>query len=97
MLPRQARDKHRENQHSKKRDDVFFLQLLEDPHTISGLGDAGAHVGTICDGSYPTFLITHWCEAKTPRFNLLGGRFDLFSNENDLFCQDRLGTNIVKR
>jgi hypothetical protein len=30
-------------------------------------------------------------------FNLLGGRFDLFSNENDLFCQDRLGTNIVKR
>ena len=39
-------------------------ELLEDPYTISGLGDAGAHVGTICDGSYPTFLITHWARDR---------------------------------
>ena len=25
-----------------------------------GLGDGGAHVGTICDGSFPTTLLTHW-------------------------------------
>ena len=35
-------------------------EMLQDEHTICGLGDAGAHVATICDGSYPTFLLTHW-------------------------------------
>ena len=40
-------------------------ELLMDEHTISGLGDAGAHVGTICDGSYPTFLLTHWARDRT--------------------------------
>ena len=35
-------------------------EMLLDEHTICGLGDAGAHVATICDASYPTFLITHW-------------------------------------
>jgi N-acyl-D-aspartate/D-glutamate deacylase len=28
--------------------------------TVSGLGDGGAHVGTICDASFPTYLLTHW-------------------------------------
>ena len=28
--------------------------------TIPGLSDGGAHVGTICDGSFPTSLLTHW-------------------------------------
>ena len=35
-------------------------EMLLDEHTICGLGDAGAHVATICDASYPTFLISHW-------------------------------------
>ena len=35
-------------------------EMLQDEHTICGLGDAGAHVATICDVSYPTFLLTHW-------------------------------------
>jgi N-acyl-D-aspartate/D-glutamate deacylase len=34
--------------------------MLADEHTICGLGDAGAHVATICDASSPTFLLTHW-------------------------------------
>ncbi|MFT5391849.1 MAG: N-acyl-D-aspartate/D-glutamate deacylase [Gammaproteobacteria bacterium] len=34
--------------------------MLADEHTICGLGDAGAHVATICDASYPTFLLSHW-------------------------------------
>ena len=28
--------------------------------TVMGLGDGGAHVGTICDASFITTLITHW-------------------------------------
>ncbi len=35
-------------------------EMLLDEHTVPGLGDAGAHVGLICDGSFPTFLISHW-------------------------------------
>ena len=35
-------------------------EMLEHPYTIPGLGDGGAHVGTICDGSFPTTMIAHW-------------------------------------
>jgi N-acyl-D-aspartate/D-glutamate deacylase len=35
-------------------------EMIESPHTIAGLSDGGAHVGTICDGSFPTYLLTHW-------------------------------------
>jgi N-acyl-D-aspartate/D-glutamate deacylase len=27
---------------------------------VPGLGDGGAHVGTICDGSFPTTLLQYW-------------------------------------
>ncbi len=29
-----------------------------------GLGDAGAHVGSICDSSLTTYLLTYWCRAR---------------------------------
>jgi N-acyl-D-aspartate/D-glutamate deacylase len=35
-------------------------ELLGHAHTVPGLGDGGAHVGTICDASFPTTLLTHW-------------------------------------
>jgi N-acyl-D-aspartate/D-glutamate deacylase len=35
-------------------------ELIGHPHTVPGLGDGGAHVGTICDASFPTTLLTHW-------------------------------------
>jgi N-acyl-D-aspartate/D-glutamate deacylase len=35
-------------------------ELLEHPDTVVGLSDAGAHVGIIADGSFPTTLLTHW-------------------------------------
>ncbi|WP_436793381.1 N-acyl-D-amino-acid deacylase family protein [Actinospongicola halichondriae] len=35
-------------------------EMLAHPYTVPGLSDGGAHVGTICDGSFPTFLLTHW-------------------------------------
>ena len=35
-------------------------EMLEDPNTVCGVADAGAHVGIICDASSPTSLLTHW-------------------------------------
>jgi len=35
-------------------------EMLAHPYTIPGLSDGGAHVGTICDGSFPTTLLEHW-------------------------------------
>jgi N-acyl-D-aspartate/D-glutamate deacylase len=35
-------------------------EMLLHPHTVPGLGDAGAHCGLICDGSFPTYLLAHW-------------------------------------
>ena len=34
--------------------------MIAHPDTVMGLGDGGAHVGIISDGSYPTYLLTHW-------------------------------------
>ena len=34
--------------------------MMRHPGAVLGLGDGGAHCGTICDGSYPTFMLTHW-------------------------------------
>ncbi|MEU7813699.1 amidohydrolase family protein [Pseudonocardia sp. NPDC049154] len=35
-------------------------EMLRHPHALPGLSDGGAHVGTICDGSFPTTLVQHW-------------------------------------
>jgi N-acyl-D-aspartate/D-glutamate deacylase len=35
-------------------------QMLTHPRALLGLSDAGAHVGTICDASFSTFMLTHW-------------------------------------
>lgn len=40
-------------------------EMLIDDHTICGLGDGGAHVATICDASYPTYLLSHWARDRT--------------------------------
>ncbi len=41
------------------------LTMLRHPYTVVGLGDGGAHCGTICDGSYPTYLLAHWGRDRT--------------------------------
>ena len=38
--------------------------MLRDPNLLPGLGDGGAHVGTICDGSFATTLLTHWARDR---------------------------------
>jgi N-acyl-D-aspartate/D-glutamate deacylase len=38
--------------------------MLQDPATVMGLADAGAHVGLICDAAAPTFLLQHWARDR---------------------------------
>lgn len=45
-------------------------EMMQDPATIIGLGDGGAHCGQICDASMPTFMLTHWTRDRTR-----GGKF----------------------
>ncbi len=35
-------------------------EMLMSPAALPGLSDGGAHVGMICDGSFPTTMLTHW-------------------------------------
>ena len=41
------------------------LAMLRHPDTVPGLSDGGAHVGMICDGSFPTSNLTHWVRDRT--------------------------------
>ena len=41
------------------------LAMMQHAQTILGLGDGGAHVGMICDGSFPTSMLTHWTRDRT--------------------------------
>ena len=46
-------------------------EMLAHPHTVVGLGDGGAHVSIISDGSFPTYLLSHWGRDRGH------GRFDI--------------------
>jgi len=46
-------------------------EMLAHPNTVIGLADGGAHVGTICDASFPTTLLTLWARDRER------GRLDL--------------------
>jgi N-acyl-D-aspartate/D-glutamate deacylase len=46
--------------------------MLQNPHSVPGAADGGAHVSTICDGGIPTFMLTHWVRDRTA-----GDRFPL--------------------
>jgi len=39
-------------------------EMITHPLALPGLSDGGAHVGTICDASFPTFLMTHWARDR---------------------------------
>ena len=39
-------------------DNVYTM--LTHPKALPGLSDGGAHVGTICDASFPTYLLQYW-------------------------------------
>jgi N-acyl-D-aspartate/D-glutamate deacylase len=39
-------------------------EMLVHPNTVIGLADGGAHVGTICDASFPTTLLALWARDR---------------------------------
>jgi N-acyl-D-aspartate/D-glutamate deacylase len=39
-------------------------EMMVHPRSVLGLGDGGAHVGTVCDASMSLFLLTHWAGAR---------------------------------
>jgi len=39
--------------------------MMEDPITVQGLGDGGAHVGLVCDATMTTYMLTHWVRGRT--------------------------------
>ncbi len=45
--------------------------MLAHEHTVPGLSDGGAHVGTICDASFPTTFLSYWGRDRAE------GRLDL--------------------
>jgi N-acyl-D-aspartate/D-glutamate deacylase len=40
-------------------------EMMEDPNTLLGLGDGGAHLGIICDASSMTTTLTHWVRDRS--------------------------------
>lgn len=41
------------------------LEMMTHPNTVMGLSDGGAHVGTICDASFPTSMLTYWARDRS--------------------------------
>jgi N-acyl-D-aspartate/D-glutamate deacylase len=54
------------------RDHEAIREMMTHPRSVLGLGDGGAHCGLICDGSMPTYLLTHWVRDRTrgPRWSI---------------------------
>jgi N-acyl-D-aspartate/D-glutamate deacylase len=48
------------------------LEMMKHPQSIMGLSDGGAHVGTICDSSFPSYLLSYWTRDRQR-----GGRIEL--------------------
>ncbi len=42
-------------------------EMMKHPQAIMGLSDGGAHVGTICDASFPSYLLLHWARDRKER------------------------------
>jgi N-acyl-D-aspartate/D-glutamate deacylase len=43
-------------------------EMLAHPLSLVALSDGGAHVGTVCDASFPTFALQHWARDRAERF-----------------------------
>ena len=40
------------------------LTMMRHPLALAGLSDGGAHVGTVCDASFSTFLLSYWARDR---------------------------------
>ncbi|MEG9860963.1 MAG: amidohydrolase family protein [Parvularculales bacterium] len=41
------------------------LEMMQHKNTVLGLGDGGAHLGSICDASFTTHMLTFWTRDRT--------------------------------
>jgi N-acyl-D-aspartate/D-glutamate deacylase len=57
-------------------------QMLEHPRVLSSLSDAGAHVGTVCDASFTTFMLTHWVQGRAQGRLPLGRAVEMLTRRN---------------
>lgn len=66
-------------------------EMLTHPLALLGLSDGGAHVGTVCDASFPTFLLTHWgrdrAHGRLPLERLV--KMQSYDNARFIGCTDR--------
>ena len=42
-----------------------YREMLTKPNSILSLSDGGAHCGTICDASMPTYILSHWARDRS--------------------------------
>jgi N-acyl-D-aspartate/D-glutamate deacylase len=65
--------------------------MLDHPRALFGLADAGAHVGTVCDASFTTFMLTHWVQQRPEGRIPLARAVEMMSarNAHYLGLQDR--------
>ena len=40
------------------------LTMMRHPNALIGLSDGGAHVGTVCDASFPSYLLKYWTQER---------------------------------
>jgi len=79
--------------------------MLTHEHSMPGLSDGGAHVGTVCDASFPTFLMTHWgrdrAKGRIPLEKLVKmqahdtSRFVGFTDRGTLAPGQRADVNVI--
>ncbi|MEN0066605.1 MAG: amidohydrolase family protein [Myxococcota bacterium] len=81
-------------------------QMLTHPLALPGLSDGGAHVGTICDASFPTFLLTHWgrdrADGRLPLEALIKAqardtaRYMGLSDRGEILVGQRADINVIE-
>ena len=67
-------------------------EMIRHKDTILGLGDGGAHLGTVCDASYTTFFLKEW-----PRQRAGGVRMDLAGTVRELSRRPAQAMGLLDR
>jgi N-acyl-D-aspartate/D-glutamate deacylase len=57
-------------------------QMLGHPRALASLSDSGAHVGTVCDASFTTFMLTHWVRDRAKDKLPLATAIEMLTSRN---------------